>query len=201
MTIHIFGGGTVQHVRNHAALCAPAYGKTARQLFDQLGAGIAQLHLTRMADYRSPMETNEDVEVRLQEVLADPSSRAVVFNVALCDYAGQIGDVPSGKYAQRLSSREGTQLMQLTPTKKLLAIVKATRPDILLVGFKTTADAVQRMQHRLALRQIAETGADWVFANDTVTRHNLLVNSDGFFNGAREKMLELLVKELREVAC
>jgi hypothetical protein len=199
MTIHIFGGGTVQHVRNHMALCAPAYGRTARLLFDRLGPSIAQLHLTRMADYQSSLETNEDVATRLQEVLEDAATRAVVFNVALCDYAGQIGDIASGKYAQRLSSREGEQALKLTPTPKLLQRVKARRPDVFLVGFKTTADASKADQHRLALRQISETGADLVFANDTVTRHNELVHAFplGFFAGSRDLMMDILVAELR----
>lgn len=201
MTIHIFGGGTVQHVRNHMALCAPAYGQTARQLYTAVGADLAVLHLTRMADYQSKLETNEDVEARLREVLADSAAKGVVFNVALCDYAGQIGDIPSGKYAKRLSSREGAQALTLTPTPKLLQQVKSIRPDVFLVGFKTTADAVQKEQHRLALRQIAETGADWVLANDTATRRNLLVNESGFYSGPRDAMLKLLVDQLREVAC
>ena len=201
MTIHIFGGGTVQHVRNHMALCAPAYGKTARKLFAELGPELAKLHLTTMADYTSPMETNEDVEKRLREVLADPATRGVVFNVALCDYAGQIGDIPSGKYAKRLSSREGEQAMRLAPTPKLLQMVKNLRPDVHLVGFKTTAGAEQLEQHRLSLRQIEETGANVVFANDTVTRHNLLVYSCGLYSGERDSMMVELVRELRRVAC
>lgn len=201
MTIHIFGGGTVQHVRNHMALCAPAYGQTARKLHASLGPERSQLHLTRMGDYQSPMETNEDVEKRLHEVLADQSTRAIVFNVALCDYAGQIGDIPSGKYAKRLSSREGAQAMTLAPTPKLLQQVKALRPDVYLVGFKTTADADMREQRRLALRQVAETGADLVFANDTVTRQNLLVSASCWHMGAREDMMADLVLKLRSVAC
>lgn len=200
MTIHIFGGGTVQHVRNHMALCAPAYGQTARKLFDDLGPE-ARLHLTRMADFQSTMETNEDVEMRLREVLADKATQAVVFNVALCDYAGHIGDIPSGKYATRLSSREGEQAMTLAPTPKLLQLVKAIRPDVYLVGFKTTAGAEQKEQHRLALRQISETGADWVLANDTVTRNNLLVNSGGLYMGERERMLAQLVLQLQRLVC
>lgn len=201
MTIHIFGGGTVQYVRNHMALSAPAYGNTARKLFAELGPDRARLHLTKMADYTSPMETNEDVAARLQQVLADPATRAVVFNVALCDYAGQIGDIPSGKYAKRLSSREGEQAMRLAPTPKLLRQVKVMRPDVHLVGFKTTAGAEQLEQHQLALRQMTETGADVVFANDTVTRHNLIVFSYGLYAGAREPMMVELVSELRRVAC
>lgn len=200
MTIHIFGGGTVQHVRNHMALCAPAYGSTARQLYAQLGSDAAKLHLTRMADYQSLMETNEDVGAILMSVLADPTTRAVVFNVALCDFAGQIGDIPSGKYAKRLSSREGALAMNLTPTTKLLKLVKAARPDVMLVGFKTTADASKLEQHRLSLRQIEETQADIVLANDTVTRHNLLVFPYGLYEGEREGMLAELLKVLRRLA-
>jgi phosphopantothenoylcysteine synthetase/decarboxylase len=200
MTIHIFGGGTVQHVRNHMALCAPAFGETARNLHGRLQPGNTKLHLTRMADYQSRMETNEDVEARLQEVLANPATRAVVFNVALCDYSGHIGDVESGKYAQRLSSREGTQAMNLTPTPKLLQKVKTLRPDVFLVGFKTTANASSREQHRLSLRQMEETAADVVLANDTVTRHNLLVFPEGLYMGEREGMLDELLKVLRRFA-
>lgn len=198
MSIHIFGGGTVQHVRNHMALCAPAYGKTARELYRMLQEDwvSSQLHLTRMAYHESSMETNEDVATRLQAVLNDPKARAIVFNVALCDYAGQIGDIPSGKYAQRLSSREGQQAMSLTPTPKLLEQVKRIRPDIKLVGFKTTAGAQPAEQHRLALRQIEETGADFVFANDTVTRKNYLVTAHSVCEGSREHLLGELVREL-----
>lgn len=197
MTIHIFGGGTVQHVRNHMALCTPAYGTTARQLFALAGPEAACLHLTRMADYTSAMETNEDVAEALRTVLADPGARAIVFNVALCDYSGQIGEIPSGKYARRLSSREGEQAMVLRPTPKLLAGVKAVRPDIRLVGFKTTADAPSFTQVRLARRQMDETGVDYVLANDTVTRKNILVTADSAIEGDRPQLLARLVELLR----
>jgi hypothetical protein len=30
--VHIFGGGTVNFIRNHLAITAPAYGSTARKL-------------------------------------------------------------------------------------------------------------------------------------------------------------------------
>ena len=51
--IHIFGGGTVSHVRNHLALAAPAYGSTAKALATLCKQIIPKmetvLHLTRMA--------------------------------------------------------------------------------------------------------------------------------------------------------
>lgn len=192
-TIHIFGGGTVQHVRNHFALCAPAYGTFATELHQRLqGKGLiaalrrhfgristtAQLHLTKMADRHSKMETNEDVAERVKTVLGDPDTRAIIFNVALCDYSGQIGEVPSGKYATRLSSRDGQQLLRLTPADKVLKKIRSARPDVLIVGFKTTAGDTEEVQTAKAWRQIEETGVDLVWVNDTVTRVNMLVSSD-----------------------
>lgn len=198
--VHIFGGGTVNYVRNHLALCAPAYGGTAKylyQLFKQIDLNYpVQLHLTRMANSASGMETNAHVASWLDELLAQPETRAIVFNVALCDFDGQIGDVPSGKYAQRLKSREGELVMRLTPADKLLQRVKARRPDAKLVGFKTTAGATFEEQLRLAERQLTETGTDWVFANDTVTRENYLVSLTGSKHGTRENLLEVLANSL-----
>jgi len=186
-TIHIFGGGTVQHVRNHFALCAPAYGTFAKDLALLLNGNRwnpfrrrakVVLHLTKMADRRSSMETNEDVHERVLKVLADQDTAAIVFNVALCDYRGQIGETPSGKYAARLSSREGQQVVALTPANKILPVISALRPDVFLVGFKTTAGDDEQTQTEKAWRQIEETGAELVWVNDTVTRVNQIISAD-----------------------
>lgn len=197
MTIHIFGGGTIQHVRNHLALCAPAYGTTARKLHALAGQAYSVLHLTKMADASSSMETNEDVESRLHQVLADPEMHALIFNVALCDYKGQVGVIPSGKYAERLASREGAKVMQLTPARKLLNDVKRLRPDVTVVGFKTTANASVFKQEQLARRQMTESGADIVLANDTVMRSNLLVLAQYAIDGPREDLLARIIELLR----
>ena len=61
MKVHIFGGGTVNHVRPHMALCAPAYGKFARTLHNDavVYEGLDPvLHLTRMAGGNKSLETN-----------------------------------------------------------------------------------------------------------------------------------------------
>jgi phosphopantothenoylcysteine synthetase/decarboxylase len=198
MTIHVFGGGTIQHVRNHLALCAPAYGNTARKLAFELEnlplKGEVRLHLTKMADPSSSMETNEDVSRAVYGLLSDPDTRAIVFNVAMCDFSGQIGDVVSGKYAERLQTRSGDPVvMQLAPTPKLLAAIKIARPDVFVVGFKTTAGATEIGQLTAAERQIRETGVDLVFANDTVTRNNMLVDTKSHrLRGTRDEVLEML---------
>lgn len=209
--IHIFGGGTINYVRTHLALCAPAYGNTARQLHRILtsqGCASSQLslELTRMAHPSSRMETNGDVTARLQQLLADADARAIVFNVALCDFEGRIGDVPSGKYATRLRSRESQLPIQMKPADKLLRRIKEQRPDIFLVGFKTTAGDESAEQAKLALRQVDETGADLVLANDTVTRNNLLM-AGGAMRGTvcmettcRDLVLHALATAVREAA-
>lgn len=198
--IHIFGGGTVNYVRNHFALCAPAFGTTARQLAELLRArNIAYtLHLTRMADSASKLETNDDVERRIDLVLQDPDTSAIVVNVALCDFQGQIDDVESGKYAQRLQTRSGELNMHLIPAKKILAKIKATRPDVVLVGFKTTANEPAQVQIEKMQRQIAETQADIVFGNDTVTRNNIIIAHNHIIAASanRQDMLVSLINSI-----
>ncbi|MHA1290366.1 MAG: hypothetical protein ACTSPB_23545, partial [Candidatus Thorarchaeota archaeon] len=58
--IVIIGGGTFSPIRNHLSLCAPAFGKTARQLGDMFNDKLigtpedkeykVEVHLTKMAD-------------------------------------------------------------------------------------------------------------------------------------------------------
>lgn len=184
MTIHIFGGGTHMYVRSHCALSAPARGRTARRLAALINAkGVAtQLQLTALGDPDSDMETNDDVEKRLLEVLADPTTSGIIFNVALCDVSGQIGDVPSGKYAKRLKTREFGSAgldMVLHPTKKLLGLVRQLRPDVPSVGFKTTTGDDPALQIAQANRMAGEHGISWMLANDTGTRHNIVLKGGG----------------------
>ncbi|WP_164714676.1 phosphopantothenoylcysteine decarboxylase [Burkholderia ambifaria] len=202
-SIHIFGGGTVMHVRNHLALCAPAYGTTARKLAVELENlpldMVVKLHLTKMADRESTMETNQDVTRVLYGLLSSRDTRAIIFNVAMCDFSGQIDGVESGKYAERLQTRGARPVqMELAPTPKVLASIKIARPDVLVVGFKTTAGETEIGQKSAAERQIRETGVDVVFANDTVTRNNMLVDAKGIcLRGSREDVLEMLALSLQ----
>lgn len=55
----IIGGGTVSHVRNYLALCAPAYGTKAKRLMGLVANHnqACELFLTRMAAPSSPYET------------------------------------------------------------------------------------------------------------------------------------------------
>lgn len=183
--IVILGGGTVMPVRNHLALCAPAYGSTAKvlaTLFEaELGAqGLQDLYgvdlvLTKMADSSSKLETNDDVAAYVDQLVADPAVEAIIFNVALTDYRGQVGEVASGRHAQRLKTSEGEQTLKLTPADKLIGRIRRERKDIFVVGFKTTTDYESDAQYTRALELLKRNSVNLVLANDTVRRNNMIV--------------------------
>jgi hypothetical protein len=201
--VHVFGGGTVFHVRPHLALSAPAYGATARriiELLEELSAWqeSSHLHLTRMADHRSKMETNADVAKRLDEVVADPLTKIIFMNVALCDFEGSVLELnpnndedsalagiyqptwvptPNGKKQPRLKST-GTPQLQLTPADKLIGNIRKTRKDIFLVGFKTTAGATPNDQYFSGLGLLKKASCNLVLANDVHTRLNMVITPE-----------------------
>lgn len=175
--ILILGGGTFSHVRNHLSIAAPAFGTTARWLHQQLPH--SQLVLTRMADAFSTLETNEEVAACIDVFLQSPDLKCIVMNVAMCDYDGQIEDIPSGKHAMRMKTKMGEQMMKLTPSQKVIKNIKKQRPDIFLIGFKTTTHHNPQEQINAAIAMGEGSDCDLIFANDTVTRYNLLVDKNG----------------------
>lgn len=184
--IYILGGGTFNYVRAHMALAAPAFGQTARDIFDFLISqppepGIdraCQLLLTKMADPASTVVTNEDVSDLIDKLIADPATKMIIMNVALCDYEGQIGDIESGKYAERLKTKEGDQTMRLTPSDKLLGRIRKERKDIFVVAFKTTSGATSAEQYSAGLHLLKANSVNLVLANDLVTRNNMVITPE-----------------------
>lgn len=176
-SIRIVGGGTVSHVRNHLALCAPAYGTTARRLLGLCHAAgrQAELILTRMADPTSAYETNDDLAGLVQEIVSDRKAKIVFWNPAICDFNGQVGSVTSGPKAQRLKTANGDVDMHLSPADKLVSTFRATRKDLFLVAFKTTTGATPDEQYRAGLSLLKSNSANLVLANDTVTGLNMVV--------------------------
>lgn len=198
--VHIIGGGTVFHVRPHLALSAPAYGTTARQLyrlFNRLDGRDCQLHLTKMAcNGDSNLETNADIDALLTRLVADPETKIIVMNAALCDFEGNIANLGvnagvaleatsleqlliqptrSGKDQPRLHTKDGNALMHLRPSEKLISKVRKDRKDIFLVGFKTTAGATEDEMYLAGLTLLKTTSCNLVLVNDVHTRLNLIV--------------------------
>lgn len=184
-TIYILGGGTFSHVRNHMSIAAPAFGETAIRISKLMAeevstSGISEkynvkLVLTKMADRTSPLVTNDDVKAYVKQLVDDPTTACIVFNVALVDYDGTIGDVPSSKYATRLESREGTQQITLTPSEKIIGMIRKTRKDVFAVGFKTTCHADGAVQYSKGMRLMKDNSLNLVLANDTGTRLNMVI--------------------------
>ena len=194
--IYVLGGGTFSHVRSHLALAAPAFGQTAKDIHDYLRFGLdtpAELVLTKMADSSSKIVTNEDVSVLIDELIADPATKMIVLNVALCDYDGSILDrsqypdgydsymwepTPSGKYETRLKTKDGEQDMRLTPADKIVGRIRKERKDIFVVAFKTTSGATSDEQYSAGLHLLKANSANLVLANDLVTRNNMVITPE-----------------------
>ncbi len=194
-THYIIGGGTLFHVRPHFALCAPAYGKVAVQVQEELAKWFLadekiQLHLTKMAygfdnPLPSKLETNADVAKLVDEIVADPNTGIVFMCAALCDFEGQVVnkvfddgsmlETPSGKDQPRLKTGDGETFMRLTPAPKIISRIRKERKDIFLVGFKTTTGATPTEQYEAGLNLLKKNSCNLVLANDVHTKLNMVV--------------------------
>lgn len=181
-TINIFGGGTVNYVRSHLAIAAPSYGSTARTLGilckEYMPDMDVAMHLTRMADHNSFMETSNDVLLRAIQVRDEPTSKVIFFTTAVADFEGQINGISSGKFAQRMQSRAGRAIMDLTPSSKIIGTFRkgdTGRKDLFLVGFKATTGASPKEQYIAGLNMLKESSANLVFANDAITLNNMII--------------------------
>lgn len=184
--IYIIGGGAINYVRVHFAISAPSYGSTARALAPMFqeelkSAGLedkydVKLVLTKMADYTSKIETVEDVSKWVDQMIADPQTKAIIFNVAMADAEGKIGDVTSGKKAKRLASRElNGQSMQLSMSEKIIEKIRKNRKDIFAVGFKTTDNDTRVVQYQKGLKLMKDNSLNLVLVNDVIKYENMIV--------------------------
>ena len=180
--IYVLGGGTISHVRNHLALCIPAFGSTAKNIArmceERFPAMETNLILTKMADSESLIETNEDVDAFITPLLEDKNTKVIFFNIGLCDYDGYVSPELSGKYAPRLHTSEGNQMMILTPTEKVIKKIRKERKDICLVAFKTTCGATEDEMYLAGLHLMKSNSCNLVLVNDTKTRVNMIVTPE-----------------------
>ena len=190
--IHIIGGGTVNFVRAHLALCAPAFGNTAKLIDDIYGympeyRGEIETHYTQMAGGYASLTTNDDVAVLVDRLVADPKTRVIYMNVALTDFNGSIldeneinelnwlGETQSGKYATRLKTSEGNKTMLLKPADKIISRIRKERKDIFLVAFKSTNDFDSHEMYLAGLNLLKANSCNLVLINDLKNRNNMIV--------------------------
>lgn len=191
--VHVIGGGTISHVRNHLALAAPAYGGTARRIAElcknHSDKMEVKLHLTRMADPQGALETPNDVANLVKEIVADNRTKIVFFNPAIVDFEGSIEGAESGKYGTRLKSYDAEEKptslsLRLTAAEKVINLIrskhaaKPVRKDIFLVGFKATCGLSEQDQYLEGLNMLKRSSCNLVLANDTRTRVNMVITPE-----------------------
>lgn len=198
--IVILGGGTFSPVRSHLSLAAPAFGTTARNLYQKCRYRFdkmdVNLFLTKMADHTSELVTNDDVSRMVDAIINDNTVKVVFFNVAMCDFNGMIGNVSSNKYAERVETANGDVEMYLTPADKVIGSIRKHRKDIFLIGFKTTSNATPQEQFSKGLALMKKASCNLVMVNDTVTRNNFIITPEEGVYGkgmTREECLNILV--------
>lgn len=173
----IIGGGTFNYVRAHLSLAVPAFGTTAKKIHKLMPG--SELVLTKMADSTSNIITNKDLELYVEKLIADKTVSTVVFSAAACDFEGKIGNVVSGKYAKRLSTAQGSSTINISPANKIISSIRAARPDIFLVGFKTTAGSNSfDGQFLPALKMMKSSKCNLVFANDIISKRQLIITPE-----------------------
>lgn len=210
-TIEIIGGGTVYYVRNHLALTAPSYGRTARTLeyltFQECGDKYdIHTHLTKMASVgKSCLETNEDISRLLDKLIDNLNTKIIFFNPALIDYGGMVLDIdqdnnhitPSGKYEKKLEFSKKSQYVLLEPKDKLIKKIRQERKDIFLVGFKNTCGANEDEQFITGMNLLESSSCNLVLAYDNKTNVNMIITPDRtkhFITTSRVSALQELVK-------
>jgi ribulose-5-phosphate 4-epimerase/fuculose-1-phosphate aldolase len=159
--IHIIGGGTVAHVRPHLALCAPAYGKVVRQLFDAITCSmdaneyLVHLYTTKMAGnrhqiwtarsgiedevYPPNLETNEDIAALLDHIcVMQPEPSIVFLPAALCDFEPRLFDISP-------RARASGEPM---PVGKDLPRLASSHADYFAMNFEAAEKVIQRVRRQ-----------------------------------------------------
>lgn len=187
----IIGGGTINPIRNHLSLCAPAFGNTARKIHEMVEG--SELVLTQMADSNNEwLRSNKDLESYIDRLLEDDEVKAIFMTSAVCDFEVEGGDF----YGERLKTSEGGMALELKPSDKIISKIRVKRPDIFLVGFKTTTGKSVEDQFLIGLEMMKRTKCNLVLANDTITRKNLILTPEETMYGDttdRQDALKILV--------
>lgn len=184
--VHIIGGGTLSDIRPHLALCAPAYGGTAKTLAllceEQSNKMQVVLHLTRMAGGDKTLETIFDVATLLEGIKGDLDTKIVFMPVAMVDFMATVvnNDKPGRLSTHGLDKKDETTwpLLRLKPAGKLISHIRRGRKDIFLVGFKHTSGATENEQYVAGLNLLKEASCNLVLANDVTTRLNMVITPE-----------------------
>ena len=186
--IHVVGGGTIEPVRNHLALTAPAFGATARRIAELSARYMpdmnVNLHLTRLAGGSKELQSSDDLRMLAARLIGDLSTKVVFWSPAVTDFIGKVGDIESSHHAERLNSAH-PPIIDLITNEKILPMFRkdmldghSPRTDIFAVGFKTTTGASTDAQFEAGLKSLKQNNLSLVLANDVVSRRNMIIAPD-----------------------
>ena len=116
--------------------------------------------------------TTDDLAVKLERLAKrQPQAEAVFHAAAVSDFAagavlqkgadGELTTLHQGK----VSTRDGELLLELRPTQKIIARLRAWFPDACLVGWKYEVDGDRTAALGQARRQLADNATDACVAN------------------------------------
>lgn len=206
--VYVFGGGTVNYIADHLAISAPAYGSTARKIAkiceEKFNTCNIKLELTNMAiGGHGPLNTVQDINNRIEEIIKDPNTQVIFFSCAIADYFPLEMNTfdktihKFGKYEERLPTREYPELeLRLRTTQKIISKIRKTRKDIFLVGFKTTCGLSNQEMYLKGLHLLKSSSCNLVLVNDTKRRFNMIITPEEAAyheTSSREEALQNLV--------
>lgn len=187
--VHVIGGGTTFRIEIDSHLYAEfgskAHGPTARKLAalcKERPEMDVELHLTRMAGGESGLNTNEDLKALALRLVDDPRTKIVFFNPAVLDFLPSFPGHEVGRNVGRLRTSNDAgepqtydYNLRLTPSEKIVQLIRKDRKDIFLVAFKQTYGVSQEEQYRQGLNMLKRVSANLVLANDGKTKVNMIV--------------------------
>jgi phosphopantothenoylcysteine decarboxylase/phosphopantothenate--cysteine ligase len=158
----------------------------------------------RRAQHIEAFTTTADLSAKL-EARSGKSVCAVFHAAAVSDFSfgkvwsrgpgGKLTEIKSGKY----STREGTLLAELVPTKKIIASLREWFPDARITGWKYEVDGGRADVMRAGERQITECRLDACVANGPAYGKTFgLLKKDGSYTDIanRAALFEVLERSL-----
>jgi hypothetical protein len=244
--LYVISGGTMVHVRPHFSLCAPAYGTVGDRIAETLVFPLQAVDIeviplfTRMAEAKwndwpnstrekayevlmdaglTRLETNDDLKILIDHLVAQPLTRGIVLAAAVCDWApaaffsnnpagfGPPKSTDFGKGQPRLHTRDGDDWvaleMTMTPAEKLVGRIRAGEKgnkSVFLVSFKATAGLTKEETYAAGLKALKGSSSNLVFANDVQNGHNVVVTPEEFpyYGDTRDDALGTLCEMIEQ---
>lgn len=179
--VHIIGGGTINHIASHLAVCAPYFGGTARKLeklcHKTFNTMDIKVHMTKMAG--GNLETNDDVSKLIDDIVEDDKTKIVFMPVALVDF-GSLTDNRNGpRYSTHVDGGKSNKInLELHALPKIVDKVRKKRKDIFLIAFKHTSGLTEDEQYIAGLNLCKRASANLVLANDSVSKLNMIITPE-----------------------